>query len=192
MPAASWPSGATTTTTSGRIPRWATRPRQKRAGRLSNPRAPRPPRLPHPKPTTINPKDSRHERGTTGGQVKCICACDIGRARHEAHLLKHRTIILVAVYTVALFKRRRGPDTRRPTCAAPFSTRSRKTTPTSTPHGRASSDTRSRTCRRPRTTCHSCSTPSQCASAPPAAPTPGGRQESTRTKGAMRLWNAAT
>jgi hypothetical protein len=31
--------------------------------------APRPARLPNPKPTTINPKDSRYERGTTGGQV---------------------------------------------------------------------------------------------------------------------------
>ena len=30
--------------------------------------APRPARLPNPKPTTINPKDSRCERGTTGGQ----------------------------------------------------------------------------------------------------------------------------
>ena len=25
--------------------------------------------MPNPKPTTINPKDSRYERGTTGGQV---------------------------------------------------------------------------------------------------------------------------
>ena len=70
MPAASWPSGATTTTTSGRIPRWATRPPQKRAGRLSNLMAPRPARLPHPKPTTIKPKDSRYERGTTGGGAR--------------------------------------------------------------------------------------------------------------------------
>ncbi len=70
MPAESWPSGATTTTTSGRIPRSATRPRQKRAGRLSKLGAPRPTRLPNPKPTNINPKDSRYERGTTGGQVK--------------------------------------------------------------------------------------------------------------------------
>lgn len=31
--------------------------------------APRPARLPNPKPTTINPKDSRYERGTTGGQI---------------------------------------------------------------------------------------------------------------------------
>ena len=36
---------------------------------MSNLRAPRPARLPHPKPTNINPKDSRYERGTTGGQV---------------------------------------------------------------------------------------------------------------------------
>ena len=32
--------------------------------------APRPARLPHPKPKAINPKDSRYERGTTGGQVR--------------------------------------------------------------------------------------------------------------------------
>ena len=66
---ANWPSGVTTTTTSGPIPRWATRPRPTRAERLSNLRAPRPARLPHPKPTNINPKDSRYERGTTGGRV---------------------------------------------------------------------------------------------------------------------------
>ena len=69
-PAASWPYGATTTTTSGRIPLWATRPQQKRAGRLSYLIATRPARLSNPKPTTINPKDSRYERGTTGGQVR--------------------------------------------------------------------------------------------------------------------------
>ena len=69
MPAASWPSGDTITTSSGPIPRLATRPQQKHAERLSNLRAPRPARLPNPKPTTINPKDSRYERGTTGGQV---------------------------------------------------------------------------------------------------------------------------
>ena len=57
---------------SGRTPRWATRPPQKRAGRLSNLRAPRPARLPNPKPTTINPKDSRYDRGTTGGQVSAF------------------------------------------------------------------------------------------------------------------------
>ena len=28
--------------------------------------------MPHPKPTNINPKDSRYERGTTGGQVTWI------------------------------------------------------------------------------------------------------------------------
>ncbi len=69
MPAESWPFGATTTTMSGRIPRWATKRPQKRAGRSSNFTAPRPARLPHPKTTTINPKDSRYERGTTGRQV---------------------------------------------------------------------------------------------------------------------------
>jgi hypothetical protein len=65
-----WPSGATITTISGRIHRWATRPLQKRAGRLSNLRTPRSARLPNSKPTAIKPKDSRYERGTTGGQVK--------------------------------------------------------------------------------------------------------------------------
>jgi hypothetical protein len=34
--------------------------------------------LPHPKPTNINPKDSRYERGTTGGQVR-IKVCIPGR-----------------------------------------------------------------------------------------------------------------
>ena len=61
--------------TSGRTPRLATRPRQNRAGRLSNLKAPCPARLPNPKPTTINPKDSRYERGTTGGQVTRGAAC---------------------------------------------------------------------------------------------------------------------
>src|SRR5690606_38617669 len=75
MPAESWPCGATTTTTSGRIPHWAIGVQQKRAGRLSNLRAPRPARLPNPKPTTINPKDSRYERGTNGGQVTGIENC---------------------------------------------------------------------------------------------------------------------
>jgi hypothetical protein len=36
---------------------------------LSNLRALRPARLPNPKLTTTKPKDSRYERGTTGGQV---------------------------------------------------------------------------------------------------------------------------
>jgi putative transposase len=49
--------------------RSATRPPQKHAGRLSQLMAPRPARLPHPIPTTTNPKDSRFERGTTRGQV---------------------------------------------------------------------------------------------------------------------------
>ena len=55
---------------SGRIPRSPTRLRQKRAGRLSYLMATRPARLPSSKPTNIKPKDSRYERGTTGGQVK--------------------------------------------------------------------------------------------------------------------------
>ena len=58
-----------TTTMSGRIPRWGTKPRQKRAGSLNNLSAPQPVRLPNPKPTTINKPDSRYERGTTGVQV---------------------------------------------------------------------------------------------------------------------------
>ncbi|MEY8827536.1 hypothetical protein AB9K34_03830, partial [Sedimentitalea sp. XS_ASV28] len=43
----------------------------KRAERLSNLRAPRPARLPKPKPMIIKikPADSRYERGTEGGQV---------------------------------------------------------------------------------------------------------------------------
>ena len=57
-------------TMSDRIARWATRPPQKRVGRLSNLTAPLPTRLPHPKPTTIKPKDSRYERGATRRQVK--------------------------------------------------------------------------------------------------------------------------
>lgn len=56
-----WPSGATITTTSGRIHRSATRPPQKRAERLSYLMASRPARLPHPKPTTIKTKDSRYD-----------------------------------------------------------------------------------------------------------------------------------
>ncbi len=45
---------------------------QKRAGRLSNLRAPRPASLPSPKPTTIKPRTLVYERGTTGGQVTWI------------------------------------------------------------------------------------------------------------------------
>ena len=48
----------------------ATKPRQKRAGRLSYLTAPHPARLPHPKPTIINTPDSRYDRRTTGGQVR--------------------------------------------------------------------------------------------------------------------------
>jgi hypothetical protein len=44
---------------------------------LSNPRAPRRPRLPHPKLTTINPKDSRYERRTTGGGRSVLLASKI-------------------------------------------------------------------------------------------------------------------
>ena len=70
-PAGSWRSGVTITTPSGRTHRSGTKHRPKRAGRLSNLRAPRPARLPSPKPTTakIKPADARHERGTSGGQV---------------------------------------------------------------------------------------------------------------------------
>ena len=53
MPAERRRPRATTKTTSGRIPRSATRPRQKRAGRSSNLRAPRLTRLRNPIPTTI-------------------------------------------------------------------------------------------------------------------------------------------
>jgi hypothetical protein len=66
-PDKNWPSGDMTTITSHPTHRSPTKPRQKRAGRLSYLMAPRPARLPNPKPTTINPKDSRYERGTTGG-----------------------------------------------------------------------------------------------------------------------------
>jgi len=41
-----------------------------RAERLMYLRAPHTVRLPKPKTTTINPKDSRYERGTTGGQAR--------------------------------------------------------------------------------------------------------------------------
>ena len=69
-PAARWPSGATITTMSGPTHRWETNPQQKRAGRLNYLKPPHPTRLPHPKPPNIKPKDSRYERGTTGGQVR--------------------------------------------------------------------------------------------------------------------------
>ena len=62
-------------TPSGRSPRWGTNPRQKHAWRVRCLKAPRPARLPNPKPTTINPPDSRDERGTTGGQVTTSAGC---------------------------------------------------------------------------------------------------------------------
>ncbi|TCP58358.1 hypothetical protein EV663_1355, partial [Rhodovulum bhavnagarense] len=45
--------------------------------------APRPARLSNPKPNTINPKDSRYERGTTGGQVICydLLGCELLKNR---------------------------------------------------------------------------------------------------------------
>lgn len=71
MPGENWRYGDMTTTPSGRIRRSETRRHCKRAERLSNLRAPRPARLPQPKPMIIKikPADSRYERGTTGGQV---------------------------------------------------------------------------------------------------------------------------
>ncbi len=72
MLGANWPSGVTTTTTSGRIPRWATCHRQKRAGRSGYLMATRPAHLPSPKPMPVHPKDSCYERGTTGGQVTIV------------------------------------------------------------------------------------------------------------------------
>ncbi len=55
----------------GRTLRWGTERQSKRGRRLSYLRAPRLPRLLSPRPTTtkIKPADSRHERGTSGGQV---------------------------------------------------------------------------------------------------------------------------
>ena len=55
--------GDTTTTTSGRTHRSEIKRPQKRAGRLSNLRAPRPARLPKPKPRNMKtrPADSRYE-----------------------------------------------------------------------------------------------------------------------------------
>ena len=61
--------GATITTTSDRIPRLTAGRRPRHAGRSSCPRTQRPARLPRPDHPNINPKDSRHERGTTGEQV---------------------------------------------------------------------------------------------------------------------------
>src|SRR6056297_2587090 len=71
MPGESWRYGDMTTMPSGRIRHSETRRHCKRAERLSNLRAPRPARLPKPKPMIIKikPADSRYERGTDGGQV---------------------------------------------------------------------------------------------------------------------------
>src|SRR6056297_1473724 len=82
MPGESWRYGDMTTTPSGRIRRSETRRHCKCAERLSNLRAPRPARLPKPKPMIIKikPADSRYERGTTGGQV-------IGCAGSDAYSL---------------------------------------------------------------------------------------------------------
>src|SRR6056297_2043376 len=72
MPGESWRYGDMTTMPSGRIRHSETRRHCKRAERLSNLRAPRPARLPKPKPMIIKikPADSRYERGTDGGQVR--------------------------------------------------------------------------------------------------------------------------
>ena len=69
-----WRYGDMTTTPSGRIRRSETRRHCKRAERLSNLRAPRPARLPKPKPmiNKFKPADSRYERGTQGGQVSFL------------------------------------------------------------------------------------------------------------------------
>ena len=70
-PAENWRSGATTTTMSGHTHRSEIKRPQRRAGRLSNLRAPRPARLPKTTTKTIKtkPPDSRYERGSLGGQV---------------------------------------------------------------------------------------------------------------------------
>ncbi|WP_208394390.1 hypothetical protein, partial [Pseudochelatococcus lubricantis] len=49
--------------------------------------APRPARLPNPKPTTIKPKDSRYERGTTGGQVTDCKITKVDESRSGPHLV---------------------------------------------------------------------------------------------------------
>ena len=73
-PGTSWRSGATITTPSDRTRLWETRRRSKRAGRLSNLRAPRPARLPRTtsQNTNLKPADSRYERGTGRGQVTSL------------------------------------------------------------------------------------------------------------------------
>ena len=69
MPGESWRYGDMTTTPSGRIRRSEARRHCKRAERLRNLRAPRPARLPKPKPMIIKikPADSRYEQATIGG-----------------------------------------------------------------------------------------------------------------------------
>ena len=76
MPGESWRSGDMTTITSGRTHRSQTKHSQKRVGRLSNLRAPRPTRLPKPPTKTIKPKpaNSRYQWGSLGGQVRTFVA----------------------------------------------------------------------------------------------------------------------
>ncbi|WP_274611142.1 LysR substrate-binding domain-containing protein [Rhodovulum sulfidophilum] len=53
--------------------------------------------MPNPKPITINPKDSRYERGTAGGQVSlCTDAGFVPQVTQEAHGM-HAVLSLVAV-----------------------------------------------------------------------------------------------
>ena len=84
-PGASWLSGATATTTSGRTRRWGTERRHKRAGRSCRMEASHPARLCPRACPNIRPADSRYDRGTNGGQVtagsrSATCACCIRRA----------------------------------------------------------------------------------------------------------------
>lgn len=71
MPAESRRLGASTATASGRILRRAIGPRQKRAGRSSNPQARPPARSPDPMPTTVRPGDAPRDRGPAGGKAVC-------------------------------------------------------------------------------------------------------------------------
>ena len=93
MPAAGSPKSARTTTSSGHTFHSATTHPQKRPGRLSNLMAPRRALLPRPKPTTFKPKDSRYERGTTGGQVTFKpngSLCERGTSRGRLGLIADR------------------------------------------------------------------------------------------------------
>jgi len=67
---ASWPSGATTSTTSGPTLRWETEHGHKRAGRSCKMEASPPARLCRRASTNIKPVDSRYDRGTSGRQVR--------------------------------------------------------------------------------------------------------------------------